>query len=94
LAYGAGGDPTPADAAPAAAAWPLDPAALEAAVQRFLVGLEEVGQAVGRVVDGLGWAPPLTAAAALLTAYELSRRRGRRDRPAFAGPDPLAAGPA
>jgi hypothetical protein len=88
-----GGEPTTDPPALAAASWPLDPAALEAAVQRFLVGLDEVGQAVVRVVDGLGWAPTVTAAATLMAAYEMSRRRGRKDRPAFIGPDPLAAGP-
>lgn len=72
----------------------MDAAALEAAVQRFLVGLDEVGQAVVRVVDGLGWAPTVTAAATMLAAYEMSRRRGQKDRPVFIGPDPLAAGPA
>lgn len=71
----------------------MDAAALEAAVQRFLVGLDEVGQAVVRVVDGLGWAPTVTAAATMLAAYEMSRRRGQKDRPVFIGPDLLAAGP-
>jgi hypothetical protein len=90
-----GGSEATAEApALAAASWPVDSEALEAAVQRFLVGLDEVGQAVVRVVDGVGWAPTVTAAASLLAAYELSRRRGRKDRPAFIGPDPLAVEPA
>jgi hypothetical protein len=85
-----GGEPTTEAPALAAASWPLDPAALEAAVQRFLVGLDEVGQAVVRVVDGLGWAPTVTAAATMLAAYEMSRRRSRKERAVFIGPDPLA----
>jgi hypothetical protein len=53
---------------------PVDPAALETALQQFLGRIEGLGQQVSQSLGGLGLAPWLVAVATAFTTYELSRR--------------------